>query len=106
MIGCLMEPFRLLIVFYQFYTKHASVEGCLLPLADDLLLDRKSTDCRLLNVLKVECPKCVTVDFEVDVRNSLTATNQKRSNLVFFLLYESKPLVRCSVVRQHSQSQQ
>ena len=63
-------------VFYQIYTIHASVEGCLIPIVYALLPDKKeSTYCRLLSILKVDSPKRVTIDFEVAVRNSIIATH-------------------------------
>ena len=64
-------------VFYQIYTTHASVEGCLIPIVYALLPDKKeSTYCRLVSILKVDSPKRVTIDFEVAVRNSIIATHQ------------------------------
>ena len=60
MIGSVMEGFRLLPMIY---TKHASVEGCLISIVYALLPDKKeSTYCRLLSILKVDSPKRVTID--------------------------------------------
>ena len=64
-------------IFYQIYTIHVSVEGCLIPFFNPLLPEKKdSTYCRLLSILKVKSPKRVTIDFELAVRNSIIATHQ------------------------------
>ena len=61
-------------VFFQIYTIHASVEGCLLPPVYALLPDKKESNyCRLLSILKIESPIRVTIDFEVGERNSKIA---------------------------------
>ena len=75
-------------VFYQIYTIHASVEGCLIPIVYALLPDKKeSIYCRLLSILKVDSPKRVTFDFEVAVRNSIIATHQIQ--FCFFYMSQS-----------------
>ena len=78
-------------VFYQIYTIHASIEGCLIPIVYALLPDKKeSTYCRLLSILKVDSPKRVTIDFEVAVRNSIIATHQSAQiQFCFFHMSQS-----------------
>ena len=69
-------------VFYQINTKHTLAERCPLPLVYVLLPDEKeSTYCRLLDVLKIEARKRVTIGFEV-VRSSITDIHQSAKNML------------------------
>ena len=98
MIGSAMEHFRQLPIYsteiklYTFHLKNALY----LLFALFFLTKKESTYCRFFSFLKFDYPKRFTVDFEVAVRNLITAIHHC-TQIKFCFWYETKRLATLTI---------